>query len=202
MPSFSEIKEQLQNGWSDFQKLLIWGSQSALKRLFIGTALAALLLSIQYWYINDVFSSSVKSTEDYQIEVGLLQKELNYQRTIDWLELCVSSKASANTNSAMYCQKADIAYAKVSRSWPTKEVQSFKDASAYEGMKVQVSDKLRSLSLDRLNSKSTETNLVLAFLLSNLGIALAICVTLLVVLSAFLYMHWHGARRSHSLPPP
>lgn len=186
MGSFKNLTEDLAEASRLVKQLALKASKRAWTRVLLMAVIGILVMGSYSVYLTHLVSEYSKTSEEHIANYGLLKQESWDQRTLDYLELCITSKKSSDANSEYYCQKAVALYKDTFIDAPNNGVAENIKRSAYGLMKVEVANKLRILVLERITGKTPGLDETLKFLLGTTGISIAVLVGLLAMVSSIL----------------
>ncbi len=134
-----------------------WAAQSRFRSFVILSVLSITIIWTPFWVGKKVIEDNHTAFMAKMQKTWYVQEENTYKIAIDWIDLCIDSIKSNHKYKNRYCDKAVKMFAKASVKWPIQTKDLIID-EAYEEMKIEVSNHLRSVEYQRFRDKKTAQN--------------------------------------------
>lgn len=166
-----------------------WASKHILTRLLQMAAVGLIAGYSYFYYHSDLVSEYIKTNEQHTTQYNMLIAESRVQNTLDYLDLCIRSKQNDNANSEYYCQQAVAFYEETFVATPNNMVTENVSRFAHGAMRVEIANKLRVMVVRREVGESPGMNKTLEFLISSVGILIAVILCMLAMIGSILCSH-------------
>jgi|GEM_PF-2621712 len=190
MGQFKDISEDVALILGKSRVIFAWASTSPIKRVSLVSAILGLIFLVQYAYLNSLLKTVDTNTKRYTRELNLIDKELRYKSALDAVVLCIEAKKDEPLHSDWYCKYAVEKYIWASKGWPQDRVNDVTVKLAYGAMKLDLSNYIRTIELERLINTPPPEELELLKLLSSKTVVALWSVSFFILSLGMSFILW------------